>query len=115
MTVSSDQSDLTHQLEADPPTPDIYKIAPGSQREEDTGGREHRKVTEYSSHEASLPSPVAMSTHTTAVFPPASTEFLLERTLDELVLTPMGDIRGIQITPGIPAQTPRRSPLTSPQ
>lgn len=108
MTVSSAQRDLTHQLGADPRTPGISKMASVLQHEEDAGGEDTETGMEHSPHEAPLP---GLSTYMSTVLSPASTGYLLERTLGELLLTTMGVIVRSPITLGMPAQTPPGDPL----
>lgn len=94
MLDSNARRDLSYQLRADPCGPSHSKMTPGSQQEADTGREGTDTGMEQSPHNASLPGHVAVSNHIADVTSLASTESLLERTLDELFLSPMGDIEG---------------------
>lgn len=74
-------------------------MVPAVQQGDGMGGEHFIAKTDSSTQKANTPESPTMSTHSPHVPSPASTESLLERTLDELLMSPMGDIAASPLMP----------------
>lgn len=92
MSRGSTQRNLSHQLNADLCASERSKMVPSMFHEAAAEEEDMDAGTDSSTQSATLLGTPAVSTLSGPVPSPSSTESLIERTLDKLLLTPMGDI-----------------------